>query len=193
MYIEQREIDKLLEDHRAMHSEFQIANFIVGGGGNHYGQYMQALREIKTRNDRLFALRHDLEIKKMDRDETTESGSPGHQRRSELHRLALDRAIDELERTIAEIERELSAFVALARERLAIIGPLTPERIERLERENWLFKTKRLAAIDLISSGTLTHSTAELISLLPGDCRREITQALQNRPALIGWFEGENA
>lgn len=196
MPIDQHEVDSFLADHRAMHSEFQIANFIVGGAGTAYGQYMQSLREIKTRDDRLRGLAFELENKKLDIEEMIEIGSKNlggayiHERRRELKIDLTRRGIEELKTTIAEVEREMSAFLSLARDRLAEIGPLTPERHQELERENWIFKTKRLAALDIVSAGVISHATAELMAFMPPDCRREVIQAINDRPRLLACLEG---
>lgn len=189
------EADALLDDHVLSHSDLQIDHFIVqsAGGVTEYGQYKQVLREIHTRTGTLRERTLDLEKAELDifdaEDAVDAADTPRAKRRAEIELTKKRFAIQEAERARVDSQRELERFVDHGRRLKASLGVLTNERKAELEREMWLLKIAEYAALDLLTSPSLSRSTIEIIRSLPVDMRGELAHVIADRQRLFEWFE----
>lgn len=187
---------ELLADYRPFHSAFQIDHFIVGRAGTPWGRYQQALREIATREDAQADERIDLaEVELgLEHPELSIEEDPGgrtlgiyHEARLRIHVGRLEARRERLRRSIADRQREIARFTALATALRAELGELTEERKATLERETWLWRLLFKAATDLIACGGLTTETVDLMIALPADLRETALAEIENRDRLKAW------
>jgi hypothetical protein len=161
-------IQDLLRDYQKYHSEFQIENFIIKGQGDEWAQYKQCLREIKSRYESI----------KEERAKVESAGIEPKQKRfywpSKANKLNIKLAkksqalqLKELRNTINDKQRELNCFVEIATKLKDKLGEITDERRQQLELESWTAKGRRMAAIDRILTGGISHQTFEFILSLP--------------------------
>lgn len=173
-------VERLLVDFRPEHSEFQMENFIIGGG-HPWGQYKQALRELSARHHAML-----------------ESGEQIRELKIEIEKKQWRwfgrNGVNGLEIKLAALKdsrkskaREYCIFYRIARDLKRRLGEITPQRRRELEAEMWIDKARRMAAIDLISLGGLQRSTAEFLTSLPREQRREVFSELRpdNRQKLL--------
>jgi hypothetical protein len=163
------EIKKLLEDYVPKHSEFQIDHFIVGGQGDSWAQYKQALREIKTRHEMLIQLKEEVLLESLN----------GNGRRffkftklsrvkARIEAARAARKHEALVENLKHTERELNRFVLIASKIKKHLGAIDDDKRKALEADSWYHKARRLAGLDMLTSGGhLSRPTVELILSLP--------------------------
>ena len=168
--------DELLEDYHPFHSEFQIRHLIlIRSGGTIWGCYQQALREIAARwsclqNDRV---------------------SDAHQLEGTSYQY-----IDSLEsilkkRVLNDQQRELAVFLAYAIVLKAVLGHVSNQRLDELDRELWVYRIRTVLARDYLCLGHPSRETVELIHVLPHEIRAECMSAIKDldtRDRLIRWY-----
>jgi len=173
------DIEKLLVDYEKYHSEFQIDNFIIGKSGDDWARYKQALREISTRYKSLINMREQFEI---------DSFGPSFYKKirawllpcrvREIYKDKRRRSRSEIVSEIAEIERELSRFIELAKSLRDRLGELTPERRRELEANSWREKAVKMAGLDLLTNGRVGSASLEFIMSLPKKDRRMVINVI---------------
>ena len=108
----------IIKDHQIFHSNFQVDHFIVGGDcPTLYGRYRQTLRELVRRIRSLKYLYVKRERLKIDHDRTLQIPDAEDDldlRSRELDRLEVVMGMEELDRVIADTEREFRRFYAHA-------------------------------------------------------------------------------
>ena len=177
-------VEKLLSDLRPEHSEFQMENFIIGGG-HPWGQYKQALRELSARHLAMIEAGEKIrELKALISTERRKWFGRGHVNGHEA-KLA---ALKESRKSKA---REYYTFYRIARDLKKQLGEITPKRRRELEAEMWLDKARRMAALDLMTTGGIQRQTAEFLTSLPREQRRIILMDLrpENRQRLLTIIE----
>ena len=153
-------IEKLLQDHHELHSEFQIENFIIGSQGDSWAQYKQCLREIKARIESIES--DEIQLRMLE-------SKNGKRKRFWFKKIAVKNTagIDSLKNKLNERKRELDCFVKIAEKLKSEIGPITAERRQQLESKSWYNKARKLAAIDLMAYGRVSTKTLEFILSFP--------------------------
>ena len=177
-------VEKLLSDFRPEHSEFQMENFIIGGG-HPWGQYKQALRELSARH--LAMIESSQKIVEL-RDEIKRQRAKWFWRGRVNGYEAKLAALKDSRKSKA---REYYTFYRIARELKKQLGEITPKRRRELEAEMWLDKARRMAALDLMTTGGIQRQTAEFLTSLPREQRRELFRELmpENRQKLLTILE----
>jgi hypothetical protein len=162
------EIKKMMVDHRELHSEFQIDHFIVGSQGDRWAQYKQCLREISGRLENIRIKKAEGKLLKLDISRWHFCWPSRYYRaRAKAMRQEKIKRLAAINDIISEYERELSRFLILARELKECFGSITKEVRDRLELDSWTAKGRRMAAIDRILTGGISHQTFEFILSLP--------------------------
>lgn len=162
------EFKKLMADHQELHSEFQIKNFIIGNQGDEWAQYKQCLREIKARYESIESDKMQVEILKM-KPKPCRLFWPSkiNVAKRRMAKISEQKQLQSIRDTIKERERELDCFLKQAARLKKHIGDINRERRQQLELESWTAKGRRMAAIDRILTGGITHQTFEFILSLP--------------------------
>lgn len=193
-------VDMMLKDLEPCHSTYQMVNFIVGRSGTtDYARYIQCLRELRSRYTNLRKLRirkqglsieRDMMVKDVNKHDTGSSEFQLGQLRIE----AWDLSREGFDETISEAEREYEHFRVMAVALKKSVGDLTPEKRLELERRVWIDRVKIAAGLDLLSVGIVTKQTFDLALSLARDDRIALFQELkiENRPALLAWFESQD-
>jgi Mg/Co/Ni transporter MgtE len=173
-------VEKLLSDFRPEHSEFQMENFIIGGG-HPWGQYKQALRELSARHNAM--VESGEQIRKL-KDEIARARRHWFNGRSVIE---IEKLLDNAKRERKSKAREYLTFYRIARDLKRTLGEISPQRRRELEAEMWLDKARRMAALDLMTNGGIQRQTAEFLTSLPREQRREIFRELmpENRQKLL--------
>jgi hypothetical protein len=166
--------------------------------------FVQALRELDTRTRGIREMRLEVARLRIEEDreffhakhypECDEKECPGCDRHDlsaiNCAKLALER--EYLERTLRETEREADAFLRQARHLRKLLEPLTPERIEFLERDYWYNDVKRRMALDLsVPPFTLSQKTRLSLICLPRPARVRLLMKLHDddlRDGLMKWL-----
>jgi hypothetical protein len=186
-------LNELLSDHQIYHSDLQIDSFITTKtGGTKYGMYKQALRELDARV-------HNLRSLYLQRAAMLESLEKLRKRRGwrwwflsplkkKLILVQAECSFDDMERNIAEVEREFRRFYAIASSLKDEIGELTPERRAELDEDLWRHNAKKAAALDIMSTGRVGRSTIEMIQCLPPPMRQGIWGETARSGELVKWF-----
>jgi hypothetical protein len=173
-------VEKLLSDFRPEHSEFQMENFIIGGG-HPWGQYKQALRELSARHNAMVESGDQVrELKARIDKERAKWFGRGHVN-------GFESKLKALKESRKSKAREYCTFYRIARDLKRQLGEITPQRRRELEAEMWLDKARRMAALDLMTIGGIQRQTAEFLTSLPREQRREIFRELmpENRQKLL--------
>jgi len=132
-------VEKLLSDFRPEHSEFQMENFIIGGG-HPWGQYKQALRELSARHHAM--VESGEQIKKL-KDEIARERRRWFNGRSVIE---IEKRLDNAKRERKSKAREYLTFYRIARDLKRQLGEISPQRRRELEADMWLDKARRMAA-----------------------------------------------
>ena len=178
-------VEKLLSDFRPEHSEFQMENFIIGEGGHPWERYKQALRELSARHSAMIESGYRIhELKKHIAKERAKWFGRG---RVNGHEAKLT-ALKDSRKSKA---REYYTFYRIARDLKKQLGEITPKRRRELEAEMWLDKARRMAALDLMTTGGIQRQTAEFLTSLPREQRRGLFRELmpENRQKLLTILE----
>jgi len=179
-----KKAEVLLTDYRPEHSEFQMENFIIGGG-HPWGQYKQALRELSARHASMIEMSE--QVKKL-KEEIARRRRRWFGGRSVIE---FERKLDRAKHDRKAKAREYFTFYRIASDLKKQLGEITPKRRRELEAEMWVDKARRMAALDLLTIGGLQRQTAEFITSLPREQRREIFIELrpENRQKLLTSIE----
>lgn len=189
-------LNDLLADHQLYHSEFQQDYLITArAGGTTYGQYKQALRELFKRKRGLEELYSERELLIIDIEELEAmvSDDEFEQRRNDVKLKQKRGHIYDMDKNIADTEREFKRFYQQAVALNGVIGELTEERRRELDEDMWRYKIKEMAAIDYMSHGRLGNVTIEMLKATPIEMRVELSKLIldpQNHQALINWYIG---
>lgn len=184
-----KKIDILLNDYRPEHSSFQIEHFIIGGQGNEWAQYKQALRELAARVDGIKIKTAEIAALAAEVESFGGGGrwNPIGRKKKRLTE-ALKRSRLKKERAAFRSKmREFVKFYKIAIDLKRSLGEISTERRRSLESEMWVEKARRMAAVDLISINGLQRSTVEFIMSFPRELRRDILADLrpENRQKLL--------
>lgn len=89
-----------------------------------------------------------------------------------------------------ECARFLAIAIAIKRQ----LGEITPERRDELDRDMWLARFKRMAALDLLAEHYITRGTWRVILNTPKAFRAELVDTMLNRPEeLKNWLLGSDS
>jgi hypothetical protein len=188
----------LLDDHQTGHSEFQDDYMItIRAGGNLYGQYKQALRELYKRVRGHREASCDLEITQLTIDEYKDQQYNGankfEKRRAAIERRRAEMQLEEGERVIKDNKRELIRFYQQACQLKEEIGELTPEKRKTLDYDMWMEQFKGHMAVDLFCHGTLRPNTFEAITALPLEMKMNLLAWLGDRSQhLLEWYQNNH-
>ena len=190
------DLQTLLNDHEMYHSELQQDQFItVRAGGTLYGQYKQALRELYKRFRGLKGLYYDRDKLQIDIDEASTkyvSSCEFQARRDKLEQDKRKLDMVELQKNVEDTEREFKRFYQQAHSLKSVIGELTPEKRNKLDKDMWLFKIKEMCVIDLVSAGRLKNTTYELITCLDKEDRMPLLEEIKHTDKLLAWYESKD-
>jgi len=191
------DISILLKDHQLYHSELQQDHFITRrSGGTIYGQYKQALRELFKRFRGLKELYYNKEKLIIDTEEMAELVE-AEENKFEIRRKNLELEkfkydMVELNKNIADTEREFKRFYEQAYSLKEIIGDLTDEKRRQLDKDMWIFKLKEMAYVDFISSGRLNENTIAFIHSLEKEDRLVTLAEVTDHDRLFSWYENKD-
>ena len=188
-------LTELFIDHQLHHSEFQQDYFITGrAGGTEYGMYKQALRELHKRYRGLKEQYAEKELVQIDIDELTDKKTKDkyEKRRNEIKRTQKIMSMEDLDKSIADTEREFKRFYQQAIVLKEKIGELTDVKRSILDRDMWIYKVKEMAAIDYVTTSRLSKGTYELIMAMPQNMRNNTLNEIKNHADLLTWFENKN-
>ncbi len=157
-----------------------------------YGAYKQSLRELFKRFRSLQELYANRELALIDIEELEQCRPEREfdQRRAKIHLANKKLGMHEIDKTIADTEREFRTFYEHASTLKGQIGELTTERRESLDLEMWVHRLKSMAATDYMVSGRLGENTITMIQSLSPEVRKGICEevAESKRQSLIDWF-----
>ena len=138
-------LNDLLADHQLYHSEFQQDYLITArAGGTTYGQYKQALRELFKRKRGLEELYSERELLIIDIEEleATTSDNEFDQGRNDVKFKQKRGHLYDMDKNVADTEREFKRFYQQAVALKGVIGELTEERRRELDEDMWRYKIK---------------------------------------------------
>jgi hypothetical protein len=191
------DLSMLLNDHQLYHSELQQDHFITRrSGGTIYGQYKQALRELFKRFRGLKELYYNRETLIIDTEEmedfikVEENKFNLRRKKLEIEKFKYD--MIELKKNIDDTEREFKRFFLQASSLKEIIGDLTDEKRNKLDKEMWIFKLKEMAYTDFISSGRLNVNTIAFIHSLEKKDRLITLAEVTDHDRLFAWYENKD-
>ena len=179
-------LKELLDDHQLFHSKFQQDQLITTKGvGTPYGQYKQSLRELykRVRGYREDVANRDQLIVDIDELEWELENSELDQFEARRKEIELKRKIallEESERLVKETAREGKRFYQQAVALKNMIGELTSEKREKLDREMWVEKIKWMGMIDVLTKGRVGTNSLEFAMALDGVAREEVKRLFQN-------------
>ena len=167
--------DQLLADFQEGATQFQMRQFnVIQTGVTPWGQYVQAMRELKTRRDVLelltlqqveldLRIAKDCHWPKRCRRRFVPFGRREHLLRMTVYQREGKALKDQLATTRRE-ELEYRAIVTVLKEQ---IGEVTPERRHELDVDKWVHDVARRAYLDKVCTGALAHGTAEILYAAP--------------------------
>lgn len=170
------EIKKIMADYQELHSDFQIDNFIIGNQGDKWAQYKQCLREISARLENIENKKAELKLFELKNGGRPRLYWPSkyNVEKRKLAKQQKQKRLKAIHDIMSEYERELSRFLKHASELKAHFGSINRERRQQLELESWTAKGRRMAAIDRILTGGISHQTFEFILSLPVESQNSI-------------------
>lgn len=183
-------VQEIINDHRALHTEFQMDHFITGSNnGTPYALYKQALREFTSRLSSLQHLYIEEQRKQLDLSDVQRLHwwqSRNISRRKQLDILEMGIIVDNVRSSIVETERELIRFYAHCVVLKDILGELTDERRATLDAESYVHSARCRAAAETISTGAVSRGTVEMIISMPVATRLKLwVEIFDHRPALL--------
>jgi len=183
------------EDYNPYHDQFQLDYLITvkSGGTTAYGQYMQAVRELATRDGSLKELSFQKEELLIDIQEQktiieTEIQSAEDDIKVERAKIMLRRKEMGLEGhafRVKHTQREHDRFEEQCTHLKKIVGPLTEETKREYEKVYWMERAKQMAAIDFGLGGGLQRATYELLLSFPISIRHKILQDITEADKLV--------
>lgn len=186
-------IDELLKDCQPAMSEFVIERFtIIAHGGTPWGQYQQALRDIRTRVDANAEEASQIELLEVEAEEQ-EAEADTHfeevvKRRCKIMAERCRRRAEVVRRSLAERTRELDHFVAIAAALKAFIGDVTPELRRSLEEDLAVYKIQLRVVADMLAEGRLSASTISSALCLPVALREQMFALCKDRKQAELWL-----
>ena len=157
-----------LKDYEKNHSTFQIDNFIIGKQGDRWAQYKQCLQEIYSHVESIKNSKMNLKVMSLEKPRFSFYLPTKLNRAKRLHAKEILKArISKAQESISVMEKELGRFLEIAKRLKNKIGPITDERRQQLELESWTAKGRKMAAIDRVLTGRISHQTFEFILSLP--------------------------
>lgn len=154
------QLGDLLADHLGGHTDLQMERFIVvKAGGTLWGQYQQCLRELHKRAWAIV-------------DIVAAHEEAQHQAGSWRARASLIRTRQAMATTV----RELLHFYRIGAALKAAIGPVDQARAAQLDRETWIHRFRRRAALERITAGGVSQGTIEAVLSLPEDDARDLLE-----------------
>jgi hypothetical protein len=190
-------LKELLDDHQFGMSKFQDNYFVTQrAGGTLYGQYKQSLRELFTR---FTILREDFfnyEIEKIEIEKlqnSLNSGEIENKYEKKIVDLNIRKRIIglyEKERYLEETKREFFNFYRQAVHLKGLIGDLSQEKRDKLDRDMFIWRTKATAAIDYLMRGRISNETFNMIMSYPKDIKDKLLTELrpENSEKLSEWY-----
>lgn len=182
------EVEELLKDHQPFHSELQIDAFITAkAGGTPFGQYKQSLRELASRWSTMrerYLERASIEGEL----NVLESSERMTDREAQIEHIRKSIRQKELERTIADAEREFVRFLQHAKALKAELGELTDERRRAMELEFWEHQLKTQIAVSLLQSGRIPATILEMLPYLPDGPRDALLEAIDHPNKTLAWY-----
>jgi len=191
------QINDLLKDHAAGHSDFQIENFIVGSEAHPWHRYKQCLREIAGRKESIEL--GEQEIRYMDEDirrlKKWDKFNPFF-RKKRTRMIAILMAKRKAgSKSIKNNARELHIFVESAVTIRESFGfeKLSIEKKRYLEADAWREKAKWMICLDMFCFGNISKATLEFTYKLPKAVKRELIMQLSdlNREKLQNYLVGD--
>jgi len=178
------ELRRLLDDHQMYHDDVQLESFILRQhGGTLWGCYKQALRELYKRYRGL----KDIEGNRATLEaQLSTSGLMDNQQAVARQQGRLQ--LEDLDRALADTQREAGWFFLVARQMKEQLGDITPEYRRELDRAYWHYKCSERAALDYLTLGGLSEQTISMVQYLPTDMRREVLAFVQDRDEVVNWF-----
>lgn len=189
-------INELLKYYSSSHSRFQIEQFIIGSQGPAWFQFKQCLREIDSRWKQIKDIKDDILIAELNLTNLINKKFIRKKKR-EINALKYKKELrnyEHLKTTLNEIYFELKVFVERAdgiKSNYWGKDELSAEKMEKLEINGWFEKTKYLMALDLITIGSLSRGTAEMIYSMPKGMKKELLNNLNTKESqqkLIKWI-----
>lgn len=186
-------LKELLNDHRLYHTEMQ-QDFLITtkAGGNLWGQYKQAIRELYKRFRGLRETtcdRDKLEIEIEEQLFISNTAEDEFKRRyAAIEHVRKTMQMEEIERVIADTKGEFQRFYSQACVLKKQLGDITEERRKELDKELLLYKIKESAAIDYSMTGGISQRTYENIHCLPRHLRNEIVAEIKDHAKMIAWY-----
>jgi len=178
------QINDLLKDHAAGHSDFQIENFIVGSEAHPWHRYKQCLREIAGRKESIEM--GEQEIRYMEEDigrlKKWDRFSPfSRKKRSRMIAILMAKRTAGLN-SIRNNARELQRFVesAVAIRESHGFKNLSAEKKRYLEADAWREKAKWMICLDMFCFGNISKPTLEFTYKLPKAVKRELIMQLKD-------------
>ena len=194
--VEPIDIQELLKDHQSHMTEFQHDHFVTGKAGTPYAQYKQSLRELSSRIDVLSEDYASLEYLYVDIDEKAyikeNDDDEYKRRRAAIDHKKMVRQVASKEHHIKEVENETFSFYRHAVQLKKIVGELTPEKEKQYTLEMWEYKVKKMAALEIMTTGKLGIGTLDLAISLKGDLRATVLEALNNPVKLVEEVENKS-
>jgi monoamine oxidase len=111
-------------------------------------------------------------------------------RRAMIEQTKRHMDMEDLEKNIADTEREFARFYSQAATLKEQIGELTPEKRQQLDKEFWAHQAKEQAAIDYMTSGRLSERTIGMIQYLPAQDRTPLLNTVSNHQGITAWYHG---
>ena len=185
-------IQEFIDDHNLFHTTFQQDYLITKKSGiTLYGQYKQALREWFKRRRGLRELYCDkeileIEIQELEFEVTKQNIScyEVDKKKVEIKRKTM--RTEENNKTICDTEKEYSRFFQQVKILKEQLGTLTPERVEKLDREFWEAQVKsRLANHAIARSSGMRIQDIELLNCYPREMRLKIYAELKDTQKLV--------
>lgn len=192
---------ELLNDHQIGMSKFQDDYFVTQkAGGTLYGQYKQALRELFSRFNILRDEFFNYEMKKVDVEklrndlETNKITNYYEKKKAELELWRQEIVLYEKSRQVDEIKREFFNFYRQAVHLKGLIGEITEERRNELEKDMFIWRTKASAAVDYIMTGRMSTETFSMITSFPKEIKYKLLEELKadNSEKISEWFINSN-
>ena len=190
-------LKELLDDHQVGMSKFQDNYFVTQkAGGTLYGQYKQSLRELFGRFNILREEFFNYEIEKIEIDRIKndlKNGKIENYYDKQIAELDLKKrsiALYERERYLEETKREFFNFYRQAVHLKGLLGDLSQEKKDKLDREMYIWKTKAAAAIEYIMKGRISYETFNMIMSFPKEIKDKLLQELSQKKAkeISEWY-----
>ena len=180
----------IIDDYQIYHSDMEINEVTVREGGTLYGCDKQASRELFRRSrglKQLYVAREMLQTEIAELDGTITVwwrrvlrwlAGPAHRRRLAIRLGEIRGALPNLEKNIADTEREFVRFYGLCAALHEAVGPLTPERRAQYELELAQHQIIAEAALSFLLERRIKSTTYQRMCCMPHEVRTKIKAVL---------------